>query len=49
MIWFAPINIEEIKSQAKGTLSEHLGMELVEIGPDYISGTMPVDSRTKQS
>ena len=27
---------------------EHLGIEYTEIGPDYLSGRMPVDERTKQ-
>lgn len=27
---------------------EHLGMELTEVGPDFLAGKMPVDHRTKQ-
>lgn len=27
---------------------EHLGIRLIEVGPDYLRATMPVDSRTKQ-
>ncbi len=30
------------------TLGAHLGIEFTEIGPDYISATMPVDQRTTQ-
>ena len=27
---------------------EHLGIEVTELGDDYVVGTMPVDKRTKQ-
>jgi 1,4-dihydroxy-2-naphthoyl-CoA hydrolase len=27
---------------------EHLGFELIEVGEDYLVGTLPVDQRTKQ-
>jgi len=27
---------------------EHLGIKFIEIGPDYLKATMPVDHRTKQ-
>ncbi|MCP4161843.1 MAG: hotdog fold thioesterase [Deltaproteobacteria bacterium] len=30
------------------TIIEHLGIEITEIGDDYIRGTMPVDHRTHQ-
>jgi 1,4-dihydroxy-2-naphthoyl-CoA hydrolase len=30
------------------TLVEHLGMQVTEVGDDYLRGTMPVDSRTRQ-
>nr|WP_289623412.1 hotdog fold thioesterase [Flavihumibacter fluvii] len=29
-------------------MGEHLGIEWVEVGPDYIRARMPVDHRTKQ-
>lgn len=48
-IWFNPdISMEAFKDLGKGTMSEHLGMEWVEIGPDYLKARMPVDHRTKQ-
>lgn len=31
-----------------GTAGESLGIVITELGPDYLRGTMPVDSRTKQ-
>jgi 1,4-dihydroxy-2-naphthoyl-CoA hydrolase len=29
-------------------MSEHLGMRLTEVGPDFLRATMPVDERTQQ-
>ena len=31
-----------------GTIGEHIGLRLTEIGEDYLRGTMPVDGRTRQ-
>ncbi len=33
---------------AGGTLNESLGIEITEIGSDFVRGRMPVDARTKQ-
>ena len=45
---FKQISLEEINSFNKNTLMEHLGIECIEIGSDYIVSTMPVDHRTHQ-
>lgn len=42
------LSIEQINHWNKNTLSEHLGLEYVEIGEDYIVARMPVDKRTHQ-
>tara|TARA_B100000508_G_scaffold141093_1_gene146653 strand:- start:177214 stop:177630 length:417 start_codon:yes stop_codon:yes gene_type:complete len=42
------IDLDTINSFNKGTLMEHLGMECVEVGDDYVVATMPVDHRTHQ-
>lgn len=48
-IWFKKdIQLEHLQPFTKNTLSEHLGMEVIEIGDDYLKGTMPVDHRTHQ-
>lgn len=47
-IWKTEINIEALQHQRKGTLVEHLGIEYVEIGDDFIKAKMPVDNRTRQ-
>lgn len=47
-LWFKPYRPDDFLPMAKGTLLEHLGIKLTEVGPDYIRGTMPVDHRTHQ-
>ena len=32
----------------KNTLTEHIGIEITEVGEDYLIGKMPVDHRTHQ-
>ena len=48
MIWKVKPEIEVISNFNKGTLVEHLGIEVIEIGDDFIKSRMPVDHRTKQ-
>ena len=45
-IWFKNYTIKDIMT--KGTMVEHLGIKVTELGEDYVVGTMPVDNRTKQ-
>ena len=45
-IWFKNYTIKDI--QTKGTMVEHLGIKVTELGKDFVVGTMPVDNRTKQ-
>lgn len=47
-MWFKEPKLEEFAPFKKGTLLEALGIEITEIGDDYLKGTMPVDHRTKQ-
>lgn len=48
-IWFNDnIDISLQKEGAKNTLVENLGIEITEIGDDYLLAKMPVDSRTVQ-
>ena len=32
----------------KGTMTEHVGLEITELGEDFLKGTLPVDQRTQQ-
>ena len=45
-IWFKNYSVEDVET--KGTMVEHLGIEVTELGDDFVRGTMPVDDRTKQ-
>jgi 1,4-dihydroxy-2-naphthoyl-CoA hydrolase len=47
-IWKQTTDLERINAWNRGCLVEHLGMLVTAIGDDWLSGTMPVDARTKQ-
>lgn len=48
-IWKAEhITIEALEKRKKGTMMDHLGIEYVAVGDDYIEARMPVDERTRQ-
>lgn len=47
-IWKTKANIEALQPYVKNTLVEHLGIEITEVGDDYLCASMPVDSRTHQ-
>jgi 1,4-dihydroxy-2-naphthoyl-CoA hydrolase len=49
-IWFRPLTLEDAQRTfgRGGDLAHHLGIELTEVGADYLRGTMPVDARTRQ-
>jgi 1,4-dihydroxy-2-naphthoyl-CoA hydrolase len=48
-IWKSPITLGQLKERSKNTLMEHLGVEYLEFGNDYLKARMPVDSRTKHT
>ena len=47
-IWYGNPNLQELNDSRANTLMESLGITFTEIGDDYLSGTMPVDDRTRQ-
>ena len=47
-IWHTKPTLEALQQQAAGTLIEHLGIEFVEVGDDYLRARLPVDARTVQ-
>ena len=47
-IWQKPISVELLTAGTRKTADEHLGIEFVEVGDDYIVGRVPVDERTRQ-
>jgi uncharacterized protein (TIGR00369 family) len=47
-IWKKEISIEELTRSHEKTAVATLGVEFLEIGPDFIRGRVPVDERTRQ-
>lgn len=47
-IWQVPVDRETLNAHMKGTMCEHVGIQVSEIGDDYLTCTMPVDPRTMQ-
>ena len=48
-IWHDPtITPDQLNPLSENTMAGHLGMEITEVGEDYLRGRMPVDDRTRQ-
>lgn len=47
-IWKQRLSTEEIERITENTLVRHLGIQITEIGDDFLKATMPVDHRTHQ-
>lgn len=49
-IWFGGRmpDLALINAAGAATLSEHIGIEVVDVGPDWLRARMPVDPRTHQ-
>jgi uncharacterized protein (TIGR00369 family) len=47
-VWKKPISVEELTVSHHGTAVQHLGIEFLEVGPDFIRARVPVDTRTRQ-
>ncbi|WP_426415249.1 hotdog fold thioesterase [Aestuariirhabdus sp. LZHN29] len=47
-LWKNPQTLQQINQQGRDSLISHLGIEITELGDDYLVGTMPVDKRTHQ-
>lgn len=47
-IWKQPVSVEILTALLADTAPQHLGMEFLEVGPDFIKGRVPVDARTRQ-
>lgn len=48
MIWARRPTLELLHELSRGSASAAIGIEFTEIGDDFLTGRMPVDSRTKQ-
>lgn len=47
-IWKKPVSCEILTQSHIGTAVQHLGIEFLEVGDDFIRARVPVDTRTKQ-
>jgi 1,4-dihydroxy-2-naphthoyl-CoA hydrolase len=47
-IWFRQFSVDELRNFQHDTMGQHLGIEVTDIGPDYLEARMPVDARTVQ-
>lgn len=48
VMWFKSFTLEEINQSRSNTMVTHLGIEVIEIGKNFLKAKMPVDERTKQ-
>ena len=48
MIWHKTPDIDELNQRGKDTAVSALGIEITELGDDFLKGSMPVDERTRQ-
>lgn len=47
-IWHVTATLDDLNAYSPGTLVEHLGIEFIAMGDDYLKARMPVDHRTRQ-
>ncbi|MEG0001931.1 hotdog fold thioesterase [Comamonas sp.] len=47
-IWKKPASVQALNRDSANTAVSHLGIEITEIGDDFIVGRVPVDARTVQ-
>ncbi len=48
MIWFKNYDLKFVEGIRSGGMAKHIGIEITEVGPDFLKGRMPVDERTVQ-
>ena len=47
-VWTQDISVQVLTDLHVGTAVAHLGIEFLEVGDDFITARVPVDTRTKQ-
>ncbi len=48
VIWKQPVTLDGLNALNENTLGAALGIQVVEVGDDYLSATMPVNGQTVQ-
>jgi len=47
-IWSRDVSVESLTAMHQDTAVQHLGIEFLEVGDDFIRARVPVDTRTRQ-
>lgn len=47
-IWKIPVDLTILTTRGSDSMVDHLGIEFIEIGDDFLRAKMPVDKRTRQ-
>jgi 1,4-dihydroxy-2-naphthoyl-CoA hydrolase len=47
-IWRIQASVEQLQEHSRNTLADTVGIRITQIGPDFLSATMPVTSTTHQ-
>jgi len=47
-IWFKEVSLQEVNDFSRGNLGDHLGIEFIDMGDDYLCARMPVLPRVHQ-
>lgn len=47
-IWTRVFTLDEVSSTRENTMLDHLGIEIIEIGDDFLKARMPVNAKTRQ-
>jgi 1,4-dihydroxy-2-naphthoyl-CoA hydrolase len=47
-IWQQPVSVDILTHGSLNTATSHLGIEFLEVGPDFLRARVPVDQRTQQ-
>ncbi|WP_032112156.1 hotdog fold thioesterase [Candidatus Paracaedibacter symbiosus] len=47
-IWQKDYTLDNLQPRAMPSMADHLGIEVIDIGDDYLTMRMPVDDRTRQ-
>lgn len=47
-IWFKDYQLDYLEGLRNANMGEHIGFEFLEVGSDFLKGSLPVDHRTTQ-
>jgi 1,4-dihydroxy-2-naphthoyl-CoA hydrolase len=47
-IWVHSLELADVNARAENTLSHFLGIEFIEVGPDFLTARMPIGSKVSQ-